>query len=122
MTAAGRKARARLAAHRRWQPGDDLDELTAQCLAELDATGADAGMDDLVAAAPPLTDEQGTRLRRLAEATGRTEAELGAHIRRVVDNMPPLSDGDLAKLVALLRPGPPPRPPAGPRCAAPGGP
>jgi hypothetical protein len=61
-----RRARARLAAHRRWHPGDNLDELTEQCLRELELSRIDDGIDDLVAAAPRMTAEQFTRLRRLA--------------------------------------------------------
>jgi hypothetical protein len=60
-----RRARARLAAHRRWHPGDDLDELTEQCYRELELSNIDDGIDDLVAAAPKMTDEQIARLRRL---------------------------------------------------------
>jgi hypothetical protein len=60
-----RKARARLAAHRRWHPGDDLDDLTEQCYRELELSNIDAGIDDLVAAAPKMTGEQIARLRRL---------------------------------------------------------
>jgi hypothetical protein len=61
-----RRARARLAAHRRWHPGDDLDALTEQCLRELELSRIDEGIDDLVAAAPRMTTEQLARLRRLA--------------------------------------------------------
>lgn len=61
-----RQARARLAAHRRWRPGDDLDELTEQCMREIELSRIDDGIDDLVAAAPKMTDEQLARLRRLA--------------------------------------------------------
>lgn len=61
-----RRARARLAAHRRWHPGDDLDQLTEQCMREIERSNIDAGIDDLVAAAPKMTDEQRDRLRRLA--------------------------------------------------------
>jgi hypothetical protein len=61
-----RRARARLAAHRRWRPGDDLDQLTEQCYREIELSNIDAGIDDLVAKAPKMTDEQIARLRRLA--------------------------------------------------------
>ncbi len=61
-----RRARARLAAHRRWHPGDDLDQLTEQCLREIEISNIDDGIDDLVAAAPRMTTEQLARLRRLA--------------------------------------------------------
>jgi hypothetical protein len=61
-----RRARARLAAHRRWHPGDDLDQLTEQCLHEIELSNIDEGIDDLVAAAPKMTDEQLARIRRLA--------------------------------------------------------
>jgi hypothetical protein len=60
-----RRARARLAAHRRHHPGEDLDALTEECYAELAASRADEAIDDLVAAAPKMTDEQIARLRRL---------------------------------------------------------
>jgi hypothetical protein len=60
-----RRARARLAAHRRWHPGEDLDALTEECYAVLAAGRADEAIDDLVAAAPKMTDEQRDRLRRL---------------------------------------------------------
>jgi hypothetical protein len=61
-----RRARARLAAHRRWHPGEDLDELTEQCYRELERSRIDEGIDDLVALAPKMTAEQAARLRRLA--------------------------------------------------------
>jgi hypothetical protein len=63
-----RRARARLAAHRRWRPGDDLDQLTEQCMREIEISNNDDGIDDLVAAASAgrLTDEQWSRVRRLA--------------------------------------------------------
>ena len=61
-----RRARARLAAHRRWHPGDDLDQLTEQCMREIELSNIDEGIDDLVAAAPKMTDEQLARVRRLA--------------------------------------------------------
>jgi hypothetical protein len=59
-----RRARARLAAHRRWHPGDDLDALTEQCHRELEICRNDERIDDLVAAAPTMTTEQIARLRR----------------------------------------------------------
>src|SRR5436309_409483 len=61
-----RRARARLAAHRRWHPGDDIDALTDECLSELERSRIDDGIDDLIAAAPRMTAEQLARLRRLA--------------------------------------------------------
>jgi hypothetical protein len=60
-----RRARARLAAHRRWHPGDDLDELTEQCMREIELSNIDDGIDDLVAMAPKMTPEQAARLSRL---------------------------------------------------------
>jgi hypothetical protein len=60
-----RRARARLAAHRRWHPGDDLDQLTEQCYREIERSNLDDGIDDLVAAAPQLTDAQRARLAPL---------------------------------------------------------
>jgi hypothetical protein len=63
-----RRARARLAAHRRWHPGDDLDALTEQCLRELELSRIDEGIDDLVAVAPKMTTEQLARVRRLASS------------------------------------------------------
>ena len=63
-----RRARARLAAHRRWNPGDGvtLDQLTEQCLREIELSNIDDGIDDLVAAAGKMTPEQVARIRRLA--------------------------------------------------------
>jgi hypothetical protein len=65
-----RRARARLAAYRRWHPDDGvtLDELTEQCMREIELSGTDDGIDDLVAAAPKMTDEQKARVRRLADS------------------------------------------------------
>jgi hypothetical protein len=63
-----RRARARLAAYRRWH-GDDseeLDRLTEECYREFELSRIDDGIDDLVAAAPKMTAEQVARLRRLA--------------------------------------------------------
>ena len=60
-----RRARARLAAHRRWHPGDDLDQLTEECYRELEHSRIDDGIDNLVATAPKMTAEQIARLRRL---------------------------------------------------------
>jgi hypothetical protein len=65
-----RRARARLAAHRRWHPGDDLDELTEQCYRELELSRIDEGIDALIALAPRMTAEQSARLRRLANPPG----------------------------------------------------
>jgi hypothetical protein len=61
-----RRARARLAAHRRWHPGEDLDALTEQFYRELELSQIDEGIDDLVALAPRMTAEQAARIRRLA--------------------------------------------------------
>jgi hypothetical protein len=60
-----RRARARLAAHRRWHPGDDLDQLTDECYREIEQSNIDEGIDDLVAQAPKMTKEQVARLRQL---------------------------------------------------------
>ena len=60
-----RHARARLRAHRLWHPGDDLDDLTTQCYRELERTGEDEGIDDLVARAPAMTADQIAQLHRL---------------------------------------------------------
>jgi hypothetical protein len=57
-----RQARARLAAHRRWHPGDDLDQLTQECYREIERSRIDEGIDDLVAAAPKMTEGQRARL------------------------------------------------------------
>jgi hypothetical protein len=61
-----RRARARLAAHRRWRPGDDLDDLTEECYRELERSRIDDSIDELVAVAPKMTTEQIERVRRLA--------------------------------------------------------
>jgi hypothetical protein len=66
----GRRARARLAAHRRWRPGDDLDQLTEECYRELEISRNDERIDQLVASAQPPTDEQLAKLRRLCSAGG----------------------------------------------------
>jgi hypothetical protein len=71
MNPQARQARARLAAHRRWHPGDDLDELAKQCMREIELSNIDAGIDDLVALAPKMTDEQMMRLRGLVGTPGR---------------------------------------------------
>jgi hypothetical protein len=63
-----RRARARLAAHRRWHPGDDLDELTRQCLAELNAADLDGAIDEMIDLAPRMTEVQKARIRRCANA------------------------------------------------------
>lgn len=60
-----RRARARLAAHRRWHPGDDLNELTQQCMREIELSNIDDGIDDLVALAPKMTKDQFERLKAL---------------------------------------------------------
>jgi hypothetical protein len=65
---AAHRARARLAAHRRWHPGEDLDELTEQCLREIERSRIDEGIDDLAALAPKMTAGQLARLSRLANA------------------------------------------------------
>jgi hypothetical protein len=65
-----RIARARLAAHRRWN-GDDiaeLDRLTREFHAAMEASNIDEAIDDLVDAAPVMTAAQLARLRRLATA------------------------------------------------------
>ena len=62
---AARRARARLMAHRRWHPGDDLDALTVQCYHELEQTNSDAGVDDWVARAPRMTPAQAARIGAL---------------------------------------------------------
>jgi hypothetical protein len=63
-----RIARARLAAHRRWRPGDDIDQLTREFHAALEISRIDETIDDLVDAAPRMTPAQLARLRRLANA------------------------------------------------------
>jgi hypothetical protein len=65
-----RRARARLAAHRRWRPGDDLEALTNECYVELALSRADEAFDDLVALAPKMTAEQEVRARRLVAKLG----------------------------------------------------
>jgi hypothetical protein len=65
-----RRARARLAAYRRWHPGDDLDQLTAECLAEINASNIDEAIDDLIDLAPRMTTAQLARIRRFANASG----------------------------------------------------
>lgn len=65
-----RRARARLAAHRRWHPGDDLDQLTEECMREMDSSHTDELIDDLVDRAPRMTTAQIARIRRLALADG----------------------------------------------------
>ncbi len=65
-----RRARARLAAHRRWRPGDDLDQLTEQCYRELEISRNDERIDELVASAQPPTPEQLGKLRRFCAAGG----------------------------------------------------
>lgn len=63
-----RRARARLAAHRRWHPGEDLDQLTAQCLREIELSNIDEQIDELVDKAPSMTADQMARISRLAAA------------------------------------------------------
>ena len=63
-----RRARARLAAHRRWRPGDDLDALTEECYRAIEVSRSDDGVDDLVALVSSLTDEQRAIFRRLANS------------------------------------------------------
>ena len=65
INADARLARARLRAHKRWKPGDDLDQLTWQALDELKRTNSDAGVDDIVATFPRPTAEFLQDLRRL---------------------------------------------------------
>ena len=61
-----RRARARLAAHRRWNPrATTLDQLTEQCMREIEQSHLSDAIDDLIALAPKMTAEQITRLRRL---------------------------------------------------------
>ena len=60
-----RRARARLAAHRRWRPGDDLDQLTEECHRALEISRNDEHIDALVASAQPPTPEQMAKLSRL---------------------------------------------------------
>jgi hypothetical protein len=66
-----RRARARLAAHRRWRPGDDLEVLTEECYRAIELSNIDDGIDDLVALAPRMTDEQRARFRRLVNQPAR---------------------------------------------------
>jgi hypothetical protein len=67
--ATGLQIRARLEAHRRAKPGDDLDALTGQMVAEQEAPpGIDdelAGVAGLVASAPQMTADQAERIRAL---------------------------------------------------------
>ena len=71
----GRRARARLAAHKRWHPGDDLDQVTHECLAELETANDDEWISELADRAPRMTAAQLARLRKLANATdGASEA------------------------------------------------
>jgi hypothetical protein len=75
---AGLRARARLAAYRRQQPGDDLDQLTETCYREL-AASDDGSIDALVSAAPEMTALQADRLRRLARPRISTTAGTHTH-------------------------------------------
>jgi len=72
----GRKARARLEAHRRLaaDPGADLDQLTRDVLAEMNAADDDDALDEWADDAPRMTGPQVARLRRLATAPGRQAA------------------------------------------------
>ncbi len=71
-----RRARARLAAHRRWHPGDDLDQLTEQCLREIEISNIDDGIDDLVAqSTDPRAATPGGQ-KTSAAATGQTSFQL----------------------------------------------
>jgi hypothetical protein len=63
-----RKARARLAAHRRWRPGDDLDTLTEEFQRALEISDDDELIDDLIARADRMLPEQIARVRRLVAA------------------------------------------------------
>ncbi len=67
-----RRARARLAAHRRWRPGDDLAQLTDECYRALEISRIDDGIDDLVASADKMTGEQIARIRRLGNQPAAT--------------------------------------------------
>ncbi len=74
-----RRARARLAAHRRWHPGEDPGALTEQCHRELDASAIDEHIKAIAARAPALTPEHAAQLRALLplpalEATGAAHA------------------------------------------------
>ncbi len=64
---AGRHARARLEAHRRLaaDPGADLDQLTREVLAEMNAADDDHALDEQAAQAPQMTGPQVARLTRL---------------------------------------------------------
>jgi hypothetical protein len=72
----GRRARARLAARKRWHPGDD--QITRECRAELEeaarAARLEAAIRAVVESAPALTQEQLTRLRALLAAPDSSEA------------------------------------------------
>jgi hypothetical protein len=66
----------------------------------------DRTIDEIVARAPAMTAEQAARVGRLftyidpdTEAVRRAE-----RIKRIVDEMPPLTEDELAKLVHLLQP------------------
>jgi hypothetical protein len=56
------RARARLAAHKRWH-GDDAD--LPDEAAELERAAVDRHIDDLVARAPRMTPDQRDKLRRV---------------------------------------------------------
>lgn len=60
----GRRARARLAAHRRWRPGSSDEQL----LADLQAARDEDLVDQVAARAPDLTPAQADRLRRLVNS------------------------------------------------------
>jgi hypothetical protein len=61
LTPEGRRARARLAAHRRWRPGSSDDEL----LADLQAARDEHLVDQLEERAPEMTPAQADRVRRI---------------------------------------------------------
>ena len=61
-----RRARARLAAHRRWRPGASDEEL----LADLQAAKDEDLIDQVAGRAPQMTPAQADRLRRLFSSAG----------------------------------------------------
>ena len=64
----GRRARARLEAHRRMTPGGDLDQLTREVLAEMNAADDDHAIDELIAQAPEMTEAQAGRMLAITDA------------------------------------------------------
>ena len=66
ITPEARRARARLAAHTRWHPGDDLDELTEECLREIAHSRADEAISSLTVLVGKMSPGQLARLRSLA--------------------------------------------------------